>query len=111
MRKKSIGQSTVEYTVIFGVIVAALVAMQTFVKRGMQARYHDGVNYLSTNSPELGTSTQYEPYYLRSNYDTARDKSESESLGANGQRGKALNNETTTRSSGGYETYNNNPAD
>jgi len=34
----SIAQSTLEYTVLFGVIVASLVAMEVYLKRGMQGR-------------------------------------------------------------------------
>lgn len=49
---KACGQSTLEYAVIIAVIVAALLAMQVYVKRGIQGR-------LRTAADEVGQ--QYDP--------------------------------------------------
>ena len=67
-------QSTVEYGILIGVIVAAAVAMQTYIKRSIQAKQHDSadlmtsvggtVNFGTGQSGNLGRATQYEPYYL-----------------------------------------------
>jgi len=35
------GQSTAEYAILIGLVVAVAIAMQTYVKRGMQGRLHD----------------------------------------------------------------------
>lgn len=109
------GQSTVEYAIVVGVVVAALVAMQTYLKRGMQARYHDGIQFLATEtnitasdgSTYLGGETQYEPYYLASSYTSASDKNESESSSDRGQITRTLTNDNRTRESGGYDQYAN----
>lgn len=63
-------QSTVEYGILIGVIVAAAVAMQTYIKRSLQAKQKDAATLLTSVSgtldagPTLGTTSQYEPYYL-----------------------------------------------
>lgn len=59
MRKK--GQSTLEYAVIIAVVVAALVAMQTYVKRGLQGR-------LRQASDDIGE--QFSPGYTTVNHTT-----------------------------------------
>ena len=38
-------QSTAEYVIVLGLIVAAVIAMQTYVKRGLQGRIRDAVDY------------------------------------------------------------------
>ncbi len=69
-------QSTVEYGILIGVIVGAAVAMQTYVKRSLQARQKDSSDLLTSMtgtvdvgsvSGTLATTNQYEPYYLSRN--------------------------------------------
>jgi len=70
------GQSVFsEYVMIFFVVIAAAVAMTTFVQRGLKARIHDARNYLiqtvnracDSNCKNATGSTsipyEYEPYY------------------------------------------------
>lgn len=38
---KGKGQSTAEYAILIGLVVAVAIAMQTYIKRGMQGRFHD----------------------------------------------------------------------
>lgn len=89
------GQNTAEYAILIALVVAAVVAMQTFAQRSLQARVRDGNTYMkkklgnttqtlgsdaSANKVEvdnanlaiLGDSAQYEPYYLESDYTTDR---------------------------------------
>ncbi len=35
------GQNTAEYAILIGLVIAGALAMQTYVKRGMQGRVHD----------------------------------------------------------------------
>ena len=65
MKKRA--QSTVEYMVLIGVIVAALVAMEVYFKRGMQARIrgyaeqlNQGAAYAPGATTSLGTITRNE---------------------------------------------------
>ena len=115
MRRNKKGQSTVEYAIVVGVVVAALVAMQTYVKRGLQARYHDGIQFLAneTNVTSdggtvyLGSTKQYEPYYLSSSYETGSDKNESEASSTRGSITRTLTNDNRTRAIAGYDEYAN----
>ncbi len=67
-----------EYVMIFFVVIAALVAMTTFVQRGFEARIHDARNFMINaviNSSVCDAnclaatggniSYEYEPYYLQ----------------------------------------------
>lgn len=48
------GQSTIEYFIFFAIVVAALIAMQTYIKRGMQGR-------LRSNFDQLTEGRMYSP--------------------------------------------------
>jgi Flp pilus assembly pilin Flp len=73
------GQNTAEYAILIGLVVAAVIAMQTYVKRGLQGRMHDASNrfYDEVTKPSNWTgisqtavtplaSKQYEPEELSS---------------------------------------------
>ena len=90
-RKK--GQNTAEYAIVVGLVVAAALAMQTYVKRGLQAGIKYGVD--KTGS---ATTAQYEPYYLRSQYSTTANQ-QSQDYEAVTQDGK-----TVRESTGGAKT-------
>jgi hypothetical protein len=62
------GQSTGEYAIVLGLVVAAAIAMQTYVKRGMEGKIAKAVNNISTATG--GTTVQYEPYYAESDFTT-----------------------------------------
>ena len=64
------GQNTAEYAIVIALVVAAAVAMQTYVKRGLQGRVKDEVGDMATRTPELGNTSQYEPNYLSSDFTT-----------------------------------------
>ena len=96
------GQTTAEYAIVLGVVLAALVGMQIYVKRGAQARVKLGVDQFTkagttalpwiksmgpTDNVTLPSGAtdvklitpagptddgQYEPYYAESKYDVAR---------------------------------------
>ncbi|MFQ5680497.1 MAG: hypothetical protein ACE5GG_00355 [Candidatus Omnitrophota bacterium] len=67
-RSTRLGQNTAEYAVLIGLIIGAVVAMQTYVKRSMQA----GVKYAVDKLKDNGTG-QYEPYYLMSKTETTTE--------------------------------------
>jgi len=77
------GQSTAEYAIVIGLVIAAAVAMQVYVKRGLQGKVKDAVDATTTetmDSSSLNFSTgQYEPEYLTTNMQASRNASESES--------------------------------
>ncbi|MBU0547987.1 MAG: hypothetical protein KJ710_01080 [Candidatus Omnitrophica bacterium] len=79
------GQSTAEYAIVIGLVIAAAVAMQIYVKRSLQGKVKDAVDY---NDPAasgiLGTTTQYEPYYSTSAMNATRSSTDTEDTATGG---------------------------
>lgn len=107
LRTRIKGQSTAEYAILIALVIGAVVAMQTFARRALQARIRDAAVYMVTEDDLGGNTLQYEPYYADSAYvvnraqaqiTTATNTTSSISAGAN-----------ITRESQGYrqESYNN----
>jgi Flp pilus assembly pilin Flp len=72
LRRLKKGQSTAEYAIVIGLVIAAVVAMQTYVKRGIQGKMRDAsdapivVDGLTTDNTMYGMDTvdkQFEPTY------------------------------------------------
>lgn len=66
-------QNTAEYAILIGLIIGALVTMQTYVKRSFQAKVKNAADYRAeeVRAPKSGedalfVDTQYEPYYVQS---------------------------------------------
>ena len=67
-------QQTAEYALLISLVVAAVVAMQTYAQRSLQGRIRDAAgNYMVTHTDGLGDTRHYEPYYLDSGYVVTRD--------------------------------------
>ncbi|MFH1655289.1 MAG: hypothetical protein ABH954_01605 [Candidatus Omnitrophota bacterium] len=70
-------QNTAEYAILIGLVVGAVIAMQTYIKRNLQASIKHVVDKAkSADSQDIfGTSRarseQYEPYYLESAFQTS----------------------------------------
>ena len=58
LARRALGQSLIDYVILIGVVVGALGAMQTYVRRGLQARMYDALR-AGKSEPR-----QYEPHYL-----------------------------------------------
>ena len=99
------GQSTAEYAILIAVVIGALIAMQTYVKRGLQGRVKDGVDMLADETSDLGTTEQYEPYYMDSDMTFSRDNTETEDRAEGGERSLSSVDNTSTRASGSYQEY------
>jgi len=68
------GQSTLEYALIIGVVVAGLLLMQHYVRRGLAGRY-------KASSDDLGE--QFDPAKFASTYDTAQSSTVRQTQTAN----------------------------
>ena len=66
MRK---GQSTAEYAIVIGLVIAAAIAMQIYVKRGIQAKIKGVVDH---QPDTMFTTGQYEPDYASSDMNSTR---------------------------------------
>jgi hypothetical protein len=82
------GQSIlVEYVTIFFVVIAGLVAMTAFVQRSLEARVHDGRNFMIASAVNACDANclqatggkiayEYEPYYMQMTADVQRNEQE-----------------------------------
>ena len=86
------GQSTAEYAILIAIVVAGMVGMQVYVKRGLQARYKVASDRLTAGTateqigdrPFLHTVDQYEPYYANQDVGTQQDRTESDQFTGDG---------------------------
>lgn len=78
------GQSTAEYAIVIGLVIAAIVAMQVYVKRGLQGKVKDAVDYKDTGDTITGTTAQYEPYYAESTMASTQSMTDTEKTSAGG---------------------------
>jgi hypothetical protein len=77
------GQSLVELAVCLTVVTIAIVGMQLYVRRNLQAKYKQGADYLFSQIREAGGAAnaaqlsgaihQYEPYYAESEFVVAKN--------------------------------------
>lgn len=71
------GQHLSECALILSLVLAALIAMQTYVKRGLQGRYRDAtdrvVSALQEATGDSSFPLQYEPYYTHKSGETTSD--------------------------------------
>jgi len=104
--KNKKAQNTAEYALLIALVVAGVIAMQTYAQRALQARVRDASLFLTNQTSGLGTTNQYEPYYLSSNYAVNRQSNESVRLD-NVTDSKSTAS-TRARNSGGFQlsTYN-----
>lgn len=105
--KNKKAQQTAEYALLIALVVAAIIAMQTYAQRTIQARIRDASQYLTTQTSSLGATNQYEPYYLESQYNIGREESTTELLGKrNDNTGLFRMEQVSNRSrgSGGFQS-------
>ena len=84
MRK---GQSTAEYAIVIGLVIAAALAMQVYVKRGVHAKIKGAVDY---QPDPMFTTGQYEPDYASSDMDSTSKGSEDTATAAQGKVTRAI---------------------
>jgi hypothetical protein len=85
--------------------------MQTYAQRTIQARIRDASTYLTEQTSQIGSTNQYEPYYLVTDYNVERDDSTTEiqSQYADGSGLFQMQTDSTrTRQDGGFQesSYN-----
>lgn len=89
-------QSTLEYAVLVGVIVAALIAMQVYLRRAYQGRIKD-------RADDIGE--QFSPGHSTSNFTTTTFSNTTENLNTSGVTNTTINQQTSNRT--GSETVEN----
>ena len=105
LMKNKKAQNTAEYAILISLVVAGIIAMQTYAQRALQARVRDAGIYLQTEAG-FGTTTQYEPYYLTTNYEVTRNEEETQRL--DNETISHETDSTRTRGDGGFQesSYN-----
>ncbi len=80
--KSRSGQNTAEYALLIALVIAGVVAMQTYTQRSLQAKMRDAGKFLSTNTAFAGViaSEQYEPYYKKSDYTIDKESQDNKIL-------------------------------
>jgi Flp pilus assembly pilin Flp len=115
LMKNKKAQQTAEYALLISLVVAAIIAMQTYAQRTIQARIRDASAQLTKSTSALGNTAQYEPYYLETSYETFRNETtEQIQEGGTAADGSDASFKTTedsvrTRAEGGFQVsaYNN----
>jgi len=99
--KNKKAQNTAEYAILISLVVAGIIAMQTYAQRALQARVRDAGQYLATQSSAMGITNQYEPYYLTTNYLVSTNSSQTQLL--DNQTIRTETDDLRTRGSGGFQ--------
>jgi len=73
LRKFRKGQSTLEYALIIAVVAGAMIAMQVYIKRGVQGK-------LKATADDIGK--QYSPGYTTATVNTTTNSTTTENLAA-----------------------------
>jgi uncharacterized protein (UPF0333 family) len=102
LMKNKKAQQTAEYALLISLVVAAIIAMQTYAQRTIQARIRDASAHLTTATNKLGGTDQYEPYYLTTSYQTVRDET-TEQIQGNATF-NTFEDSTRTRGQGGFQS-------
>ena len=95
LRRKKIGQSTAEYAIVIGLVIAAAVAMQVYVKRGIQAKIKGAVDY---QPDKMFTTGQYEPDYATSDMNSTRNMTQKNEDKGAGLVERTLSQDSSLRS-------------
>jgi hypothetical protein len=101
------GQNIAEYSILIALVIGAAVAMQVYIKRGVQGRIADATD---TKPPSaqlvegatnlLFTTNQYEPYYEQSSGEVFSNRDFTDTVGQNASVNRGNLVEETVRYSG-----------
>jgi len=91
LRVRSRGQSTLEYVILIGFVVAALIAMGVYMKRGIQGK-------LRESTDQIGE--QYSAGYTTGSYVTTSTLNQREDLDATGQSTTQIRVNTQNKTGG-----------
>jgi len=102
------GQNILEYSILIALVVGAAVAMQTYVKRGLQGRVKNAVDYTGSAHTIDGASlsfdgNQYEPYYASSNAQITSNSTKAQAWQNNGQVGQTAISDVTQKLTGSQD--------
>ena len=99
-RLNKTAQTTAEYAVLIALVIGAVVAMQVYVRRGINGRIQEVVDHTGQGGDVGGTTLQFsgkqvEPYYLSSTSQTSQSSTNNEILSEGSAVNRTESNETT----------------
>jgi hypothetical protein len=103
------GQNVLEYSILIALVVGAAVAMQTYVKRGLQGRVRNAVDHVGIANTVAGSNlafdgAQYEPYYVDSNAQITSNTTKQQAWAVNGGVTQTNIAEVTQKLTGSRDT-------
>jgi len=108
--KNKKAQNTAEYAILISLVVAGVIAMQTYAQRALQGKVRDASGYLTSSGAAVLTeeTKQYEPYYLETSYNIKRYESKEQYMDDTITGTEARVDSTRTREADGYQasSYN-----
>ncbi len=90
------GQSTLEYVILIGFVVAALIAMGVYMKRGVSGKLRDSTDQIGE---------QYDPRLTTSNYTVKSRMQQHEDLSSKGEVTTNIQVNTQNRSGNEIVSY------
>lgn len=81
--KNKKAQNTAEYAILISLVVAGIIAMQTYAQRALQGRVREASSYMVDQTATIGDTEQYEPYYLDTEYNVITEDNVGEVLTGN----------------------------
>jgi hypothetical protein len=100
-RSRRKAQGTLEYAIGLAAVLLAVVAMVTYVKRGLSGRYHDVVRTAASSAG----AQQYEPYYYSSNFTVRSGENKNLRILNRGERISSFNSSTTVQGNATYSLF------
>ena len=112
--KNKKAQNTAEYAILISLVVAGIIAMQTYAQRALQAKVRDAASYMKNEivaaDPDFGSTTQYEPYYLTTDYDITRNEATTKKMGKAIDSVRQDASLIRKRAAGGFQNMSINPS-
>ena len=101
--KNKRAQNTAEYALLIALVVAGVIAMQTYAQRSLQARMRDAAQYMAAttnfDNSNRYNSVQYEPYYKAESFSVNSEKESNKRLG----KGVTAYDSASQRNRSGFE--------
>ena len=114
--KNKKAQNTAEYAILISLVVAGIIAIQTYAQRALQARVKDASTLLTSQGSDPATTAgtfrllqtrQYEPYYLNSSYTVGSNEEQSETQTNDVIGGvRTAMNSQSTKGGNEFQTFN-----
>ncbi len=101
--KNKKAQNFAEYALLIALVIAGVVAMQTYVQRAMQANMRNAAQGMTANltvADGVNKVDQYEPYYMQSDYNVTKNAVSNKIQG----QGTTAYDSTSNRTRAGSET-------